>query len=204
MRVASLFPFLSEHMPFCHHESQIQSFFQIQAPFSVGLHCFDPCHIVPQSEKIGVVRPPKSTKIGFFAALLWLIPQCFVHSMVVYYQLVVIKYYSAILYNVRQQIHKKPWSNLTPRQKATRKKALDIVSQAKRTNQNITTLAKQNKISFRTVQNHTNAFKKIDNKWVPKKFDFVSRSLLISEKGKTVSVEVSDSRHAKTIGQYRL
>ena len=77
-----------------------------------------------------------------------------------------------------------------------------VITQSKKTNKTVSVIAKEHSISFRTVQNHTNAFKKVNDKWVPKRFDIVSRSMLISENGKLRSVEVSDSRHARTIGRY--
>ena len=101
-----------------------------------------------------------------------------------------------------RQILKKPWNKLTPRQKSTRSKALAVITQSKRTKIPVSIIAREQGISFQTVQKHTNAFKKINGKWVPKRFDKVSRSMLINENGEMKSVQVSDSRHAKTIGRY--
>ena len=103
---------------------------------------------------------------------------------------------------MKPKLHKKSWNKLTPRQKNTRIKSLAVITQSKKTRKSLSVIAKEHGISFRTVQNHTNAFKKVNGKWVPKRFDKVSRSMLISEKGKLRSVEVSDSRHARTIGRY--
>ena len=103
---------------------------------------------------------------------------------------------------MKPKLHKKSWNKLTPRQKNTRIKSLAVITQSKKTRKSLSVIAKEHSISFRTVQNHTNAFKKVNGKWVPKRFDIVSRSMLISEKGKMQSVEITDSRHAKTIGRY--
>jgi len=103
---------------------------------------------------------------------------------------------------MKSKLHKKSWNKLTPRQKSTRIKSLTVITQSKKTNKTVSIIAREQGVSFQTVQNHTNAFKKVNDKWVPKRFDIVSRSMLISENGKLRSVEVSDSRHAKTIGRY--
>lgn len=101
-----------------------------------------------------------------------------------------------------KSLYRKSWNALTPKQKSTRTKALKVITQSKRTKKLPRVIAKENGISFSTVINHTNAFKKVDGKWVPKRFDKVSRSIVISENGKLRSVQVSDSRHASTIGRY--
>ena len=103
---------------------------------------------------------------------------------------------------MKPKLHKKSWNKLTPRQKSIRIKSLEVLVQSRKTKKLPRVIAREHSISFRTVQNHTNAFKKVNGKWVPKKFDKVPRSMLISEKGKLQSVEISDSRHAKTIGRY--
>ncbi len=103
---------------------------------------------------------------------------------------------------MKPKLHKKSWNKLTPRQKSTRIRSLVVITQSKKTNKTVSVIAREQGVSFQTVQNYTNAFKKVNGKWVPKRFDIVSRSMLISENGKLRSVEVSDSRHAKTIGRY--
>jgi len=103
---------------------------------------------------------------------------------------------------MRTKIFKKSWKELTPKQKATREKALAVLVQSRRTGKSPAKIAKQTGIPFRIVQTHTNAFKKVDGKWIPKKFDKIPRSMLISENGKLRSITISDSRHAKTIGRY--
>ncbi|WP_182130919.1 hypothetical protein [Nitrosopumilus sp. b3] len=103
---------------------------------------------------------------------------------------------------MKQQIHKKPWNKLTPRQKSTRKKALAVITQSKKSKRPVSIIARENEISLSTVQKHTNAFKKVKGRWIPKKWDKVSRSVTIVENGKFRSVQVSDSRHSTTIGRY--
>ena len=103
---------------------------------------------------------------------------------------------------MQEKLYQKSWADLTPKQKALREKSLAVLVEAKRTRKSASKIAKEHEISFGTVQTHTNAFKKIGSKWVPKRFDKIPRSMLISENGKLQSVIVSDSRHARTIGRY--
>lgn len=63
-------------------------------------------------------------------------------------------------------------------------------------------LAEEHQISISTVLRNTNAFKKVNGRWIPKKFDRISRVLLINENGKEVFIEVNDSRQATIIGKY--
>ncbi len=99
-------------------------------------------------------------------------------------------------------IHKKSWNTLTPKQKSLRAKSLAVLTQSRRTKKLPSVIARENHISLKTVIYHTNAFKKVNGRWVAKKYDHTSRSMLIGENGKMKSIEVSDFRHAKTIGRY--
>jgi len=101
-----------------------------------------------------------------------------------------------------QKIYKKSWDELTPKQKSLREKSLAVLVQSRKTGKSPTRIAKHLGIPFRTVQNNTNAFKKVGSSWTPKRFDKIPRSMLTSEKGKLRSIDVSDSRHARTIGRY--
>jgi len=91
---------------------------------------------------------------------------------------------------------------LTPKQKSLRVKSLSVLTQSRRTKKLASTIARENHISLITVIRHTNGFKKVNGRWIAKKYDHASRSMLISENGKLQSVQISDSRHAKTIGRY--
>jgi hypothetical protein len=99
-------------------------------------------------------------------------------------------------------IHKKSWKNLTPRQKSLRERSLEILSIAKKSKQSLSEIAKKNHVSVRTVINNTNAFKKVSNRFIPKKFDRISRVIKINENGKEKSIEIKDSRVASSIGSY--
>lgn len=98
--------------------------------------------------------------------------------------------------------HRKSWNELEPEEKELRERSLDVLSEARRTRRSLTKISKQNGISPKTVLHHTNAFKKVNRRWVAKKFDKISRSMKINENGKKISVEINDSRHASTIGKY--
>ena len=72
---------------------------------------------------------------------------------------------------MKPKLYKKSWNKLTPRQKSTRIKSLAVITQSKKTNKTVSVIAREQGISFQTVQNHTNAFKKVNGKWVPKRFE---------------------------------
>lgn len=99
-------------------------------------------------------------------------------------------------------IYRKSWKQLEPEEKELRERSLDVLSEARRTRKSLTKIARQNKISPKTVLHHTNGFKKVNRRWVAKKFDKISRSMKINENGKKISIETNDSRHASTIGKY--
>lgn len=100
------------------------------------------------------------------------------------------------------KIFQKSWAELTPKQKALREKSLSVLVQSRKTGKSPSRIAKQVGISFSTVQTHTNAFKKVNGRWVAKRFDKIPRPMLTSEMGKLRSIPISDSRHARTLGQY--
>lgn len=99
-------------------------------------------------------------------------------------------------------VYKKSWIDLTPRQKSVREKSLEILSIAKNSKQSLSEIAKKNHVSVRTVINNTNAFKKINNRLTPKRFDRISRIIKINENGKEKSIEIKDSRIASLVGRY--
>ena len=99
-------------------------------------------------------------------------------------------------------IHKKSWARLTARQKLFRERSLEILGIAKKSKQSLSEISKKNHVSVKTVINNTNAFKKVNNKWFPKKFDRISRVIKINENGTEKSIEVNDSRIASSIGSY--
>lgn len=99
-------------------------------------------------------------------------------------------------------IHKKSWRHLEPEEKEIRVKSLEVLSESRTTKKSLTKIAKQKGISLKTVLHNTNAFKKVNRRWIAKRSDKISRSMTINEKGKKISIEINDSRHASIIGRY--
>jgi len=99
-------------------------------------------------------------------------------------------------------IYRQSWKNLKPEQKEIRVRSLEVLSEIRSTKKSLTKIARQKGISPKTVLHNTHAFKKVNRRWVPKKFDKIPRSMIINENGKKVSIEINDSRHASTIGKY--
>jgi len=99
-------------------------------------------------------------------------------------------------------IHKKSWNDLNPEEKDLRIRSLEVVAQARTTKKSLTKIARENQIPVKTVLHNTKAFKKVNRRWVAKRFDKISRSMIINEKGKMISIQINDSRHASTIGKY--
>lgn len=99
-------------------------------------------------------------------------------------------------------IHKKIWNELTPRQKSNRERSLEVLSIAKKSKQSLSRISKNHDIALKTVIHNTNAFKKENNRLIPKKFDRISRVMKINENGKTKSIEIKDSRTASIVGSY--
>lgn len=102
----------------------------------------------------------------------------------------------------RIPVFKKSWNKLTPRQKLFRERSLEVLSKSRKSSNSLSRIAKDFGISVRTIINNTNGFKKINKKWIPKKYDKISRVMKIKENGKEVSIEINDSRNASVIGRY--
>ena len=102
----------------------------------------------------------------------------------------------------RVSLYKKRWRDLTPRQKLLRERSLEVLSESRRSKKSVSKIAKENKISLKAVVNNTNGFKKKNRKLIPKKFDRISRGMIINENGKEISIEINDSRLASIIGNY--
>ena len=99
-------------------------------------------------------------------------------------------------------LYRKRWKNLSPKQKLLREKSLSVLSEARKSKQSLSKLAKRHEISTKTVLNNTNAFKKRQRRWNAKRFDKVPRVMKINENGKEISIQINDSRTAALIGRY--
>ncbi|MGI0046642.1 MAG: helix-turn-helix transcriptional regulator [Nitrosotalea sp.] len=102
----------------------------------------------------------------------------------------------------RLEIYKRSWTLLSPKQKSIRRRSLEVLSNKRNSKQSLSRISKNHGISVVTVIRNTNAFKKINGKWEPTKFDNISRMMIINEKGQEKSIEIKDSRIASVIGSY--
>ena len=99
-------------------------------------------------------------------------------------------------------LYRRRWANLSPKQKLLREKSLSVLSEARRSKQSLSKLAKKHDVSRKTVLNNTNAFRKTRRRWNAKRFDKIPRVMKINEKGREVSIQIHDSRTAALIGRY--
>jgi len=76
------------------------------------------------------------------------------------------------------------------------------LSEARKSKQSLSKLAKRHEVSTKTVLNNTNAFKKRQRRWNAKRFDKIPRVMKINENGKETSMQINDSRTAALIGRY--
>jgi len=100
-------------------------------------------------------------------------------------------------------LHKRPWKKLSPRQKMLREKSLTVLSELRNTKtKTLPQAASDNDITVKNVIKHTNGFKKVNGKFVVKRWDRISRPMRINTDGKDQSVEIRDSRTASVVGRY--
>lgn len=100
------------------------------------------------------------------------------------------------------ELFKISWNSLSPNQKFVRERSLEVLSIARKSKQSLSKIAKNHDISLKTVIKNTNAFRKVNRRWIPKKTDKIPRSMIINENGKRISIEINDSRYASVIGKY--
>jgi DNA-binding CsgD family transcriptional regulator len=98
-------------------------------------------------------------------------------------------------------VYKRSWYDLTQRELSLREKSLDVLSKV-RNSQSLYESSKEIGINPETVVKHTNAFKKVNGKWIAKSQDRISRVMSIYENGKKEWIEIKDSRTASRIGRY--
>jgi len=99
-------------------------------------------------------------------------------------------------------LYRKRWKNLSPKQKLLREKSLSVLSEARKSKQSLSKLAKRHEVSTKTVLNNTNSFRKRQRRWNAKRFDKIPRVMKINENGKETSIQINDSRTAALIGRY--
>ena len=94
------------------------------------------------------------------------------------------------------------WNTLSPREQLARERALEVLSQARRSGQSLSHLSREHRISVKAVLKATNSFEKVKGRWKAEKTDKISRIMAINENGKERFIEVTDSRYATLIGKY--
>jgi len=95
------------------------------------------------------------------------------------------------------------WDFLFPKQKRTRVKSAKVLRLMRKKGYSLTKASREVGISPKTVERHTGALKRDVHRWKAKKYDSLSRVMDINEDGKSVWIEVKDSRHASLIGKYQ-
>jgi uncharacterized protein YaaR (DUF327 family) len=99
-------------------------------------------------------------------------------------------------------LEKRTWKSLSPREKLSREKSLEVLSDMRRNNKSLTKASRDKGISIKTVRDSIGAFKKVGSRWIPKAYDRISRVMVINENGQMTSIEINDSRTASKIGRY--
>jgi hypothetical protein len=94
------------------------------------------------------------------------------------------------------------YAQLTTRERLTRRRALEVVSGARRDKGSLSRLARARGIAPKTVRRASGAFRKRGSRWVPTRQDRVERWLKSYEKGYRTEVLVRDSRTASLLSRY--
>jgi len=98
-------------------------------------------------------------------------------------------------------VYKRSWYDLSKRELRLREQSLDVLSKV-RNGKSLYEASKEIGIEPKAVVKNTNAFKKVNGKWIAKSQDRISRVMGIYEKGKQEWIEIKDSRIASKIGKY--
>lgn len=102
----------------------------------------------------------------------------------------------------RVKLPKISWDDLSPREMNLRERSLLVLAEMRTTGSSLKKASERIGIKPKTVIKHTGAFKKEGERWKPKRHDVISRKMRIYEHGKTIYIDVKDSRVASTIGKY--
>ncbi len=98
--------------------------------------------------------------------------------------------------------HRVPWVLLSVRERETRIRALDVLSEARRGEGSLSRLSRERGISPRTVRRATGAFRKHEGRWVATRSDRIQRRLKTYEQGRRTEVLVADSKTASLVSEY--
>lgn len=99
-------------------------------------------------------------------------------------------------------LYKRAWDTLNSKEQSARDRALGVLSHARGSNQSLSRLARERKISVRSVLRATDGFRKVGGRWKATKIDHISRIMKINENGRELFIETRDSRSASLIGKY--
>lgn len=102
----------------------------------------------------------------------------------------------------RAPLSRVPYAQLTARERATRQRALEVVSEARRGKGSLSRLAEKKGIAPKTVRRTSGAFRKRGSRWVATRSDRIQRYLQTYEHGVRRSVLVGDSRTATMLSRY--
>jgi hypothetical protein len=95
-----------------------------------------------------------------------------------------------------------PVAQLSRRELLTRRRALEVVSEARRGKGSLSKLARARGIAPKTVRRASGAFRKHGGRWVAARSDQVERWLKSYENGSRIEVLVKDSRTASLLSRY--
>lgn len=110
--------------------------------------------------------------------------------------------HSGSLPHKKLRVSRLPYSILTAHEKYLRDRSLEVLIEVRRTGKSLTRIARDYDITTDAVILNTDAFRKHNGRWIPKKYDKISRVMKVNEKGRELSIEIADSRTASLIGRY--
>jgi hypothetical protein len=102
----------------------------------------------------------------------------------------------------RASVHRLPVAQLSRRELLTRRRALEVVSEARRGKGSLSKLAQARGIAPKTVRRASGAFRKKGGRWVATGTDRVERWLKTYEHGQRTEVLVRNSRTATRLSRY--
>jgi hypothetical protein len=100
-------------------------------------------------------------------------------------------------------LFKRSWKVLSPKEQLARERALEVLSEARRSSRSLSRLSREHNISTKAVLKATHGFEKVNGRWKANKTDRISRIMAINEDGKEIYIEVTNSRYASIIGKYQ-
>lgn len=100
-------------------------------------------------------------------------------------------------------LYTRSWSTLTPKERLIRERALEVLSDARKSDKSLHRLSREHKVSSLAVRKATRGFRKVKGRWKANRNDHISRIMAINEDGREVFIEVASSRQASIIGKYQ-